>query len=153
MSKTKNTVCKVCGKDIYVRPVDLKQTGNFCSRKCFGESKRRGLSTCPVCGNEYKKKRREQRFCSLKCFGSQRHIDKWNGKSKSIKILLMTEFYRKGWDGKCMHSSCDYGDIVEMHRIIFGKNDGEYMLDNVCFLCPNHHAEIHYLGKCVKKVS
>lgn len=68
--------CQWCGDEFTVRP---SQTGNFCSRECFGNHrtengvparKRRVLKTCPVCDGKFsvKQSRSDVRvYCSKAC--------------------------------------------------------------------------------------
>ena len=42
-----------------------------------------------------------------------------------------------------MVKSCSYNRTHDIHRLIPGKDGGEYILGNMFALCPNHHAEVH----------
>ena len=72
--------CEQCGKDF-----EQKQgIEKFCSRKCWGKSRRAELVTlnCPTCGEEFKIKpymikEGVQRFCSQRCYVKYRTKHKY----------------------------------------------------------------------------
>ena len=45
---------------------------------------------------------------------------------------------------------CNYSNTIDLHRIVNGKDGGEYTLDNICAICPNHHQEVHRLKFKIK---
>jgi len=45
--------------------------------------------------------------------------------------------------GKCKVCGINIYDVLEVHRIIFGSNQGEYTVDNVVCLCGNCHSLVH----------
>ena len=153
MGRKTNAVCKICNKDIYVRPSHLSINGNYCSRSCYGKGKERELGLCLLCGEKFKRKKREQKFCSIKCATSRSREDKWNGNGKNKSDLIKKKFIEMGWDGKCMCSGCNYSNIITVHRIFHGKDGGNYDIHNCCLICPNHHYEIHLLGYNIERVT
>jgi len=42
----------------------------------------------------------------------------------------------------CMIEGCSYNRTYDIHRVIEGKNGGEYKIGNMFAICPCHHAEI-----------
>ena len=68
----KDLNCKYCGKVFYRAPWETNKT-NFCSRKCFHESKRE-VRTCPVCETTFKIiKSSSKECCSRKCGFTLKH--------------------------------------------------------------------------------
>lgn len=73
------TKCCRCGIEIHRRPRDIKETGNFCTRKCFyaserlRPSRRKGIEkSCEVCQSPFyaiKPRASTARFCSRRCKG------------------------------------------------------------------------------------
>jgi len=64
--------CEYCGKAFYRAPWETNKT-NFCSRKCFHESKRE-VRTCPVCKTSFKIiKSSSKECCSRKCGFELKH--------------------------------------------------------------------------------
>lgn len=60
--------------------------------------------------------------------------------SKSRKARQRT---KKEWlsPKHCEIPECKYDKIVQRHRIVPGREGGDYKLGNVISLCPTHHAE------------
>jgi predicted restriction endonuclease len=42
----------------------------------------------------------------------------------------------------CMVEGCDYDKTFEIHRLVPGKEGGDYEVGNMFAICPNHHAEV-----------
>lgn len=61
-------VCQICS--ISFQPSSSKNTNKYCSRKCYGQSKRRypKFVNCKTCGKPYlKRKPSSSKYCSKKC--------------------------------------------------------------------------------------
>ena len=41
-----------------------------------------------------------------------------------------------------MVEGCSYSTTFDIHRVITGKDGGEYVVGNMFAICPNHHAEV-----------
>lgn len=153
MGRNSNTICKVCGKDFYKRPSDKEKYSNhYCSINCRSKdrSKKNKDRICETCGKVFRYKRKDQKFCSLECVASRPRLDKWNGNGKNKSQKILSTLKNNGWNGKCMIDGCEYELLFDIHRIIEGKDGGEYVQDNIIVICPNHHQEIHRLNKTVK---
>jgi hypothetical protein len=42
-----------------------------------------------------------------------------------------------------MVDGCSYARTVDLHRLVPGRDGGEYVVGNMVAICPNHHAEVH----------
>jgi hypothetical protein len=42
----------------------------------------------------------------------------------------------------CMVEGCSYNRTYDVHRLIPGRDGGEYVIGNMFLICPNHHAEV-----------
>lgn len=148
MGRVLNTECKVCGRLFYKRPSQKKKHPNhYCSLECNykGRPLKYKDRVCKTCGKIFRHNKRGQMFCSLSCAASRPRSEKWNGHGKNRSKILFKLFGERGWNGECMINGCEYSNTLDVHRIIEGKNGGEYNLDNTIIVCPNHHAEIHRL--------
>ena len=143
----------MCGKKFYKRPA--QKTGNdFCSIKCYSTWKTTDKSKkCENCGKTFQYKRRDQRFCSLSCAANRPKAERKNGSGKNKSNGMINTLIVSGWDGVCMVVGCNHSSTIDIHRIIAGKDGGEYSENNICAICPNHHSEIHRLNYILKRVS
>lgn len=145
-----NTKCSVCATPVYRRPITInaKADNIFCSSKCFGSRRAafRTLKTC-LCGVvfeiptyiEYRRK-----YCSRSCANSARRGLRYTGnKFVNHRTALLVELQRVSGIKHCMVIGCGYYRTLDMHRVIQGKNGGEYNTANAFAICPNHHAEVH----------
>lgn len=74
-----DTKCAKCGKDIKVKPSQIKPSGNYCSKNCYYEStkgkpgKKTGvIKSCAVCGTDFyvaNARKDRAKCCSMKCKG------------------------------------------------------------------------------------
>lgn len=155
MARTVNTICRICGKHFYKRPSQKEQYNkHYCSLKCRSKGQfKNKTKVCKICKNEFEYKRTEQKFCSVKCAASRPRKDRINGKGKNKSQTVLKLFKLNGWDKKCMIKGCNYNFLLDVHRIMQGKDGGKYVYDNTVAICPNHHAEIHRLNKKIKKIN
>jgi 5-methylcytosine-specific restriction endonuclease McrA len=49
----------------------------------------------------------------------------------------------KNTNKKCKICGIENTEILEVHRIIEGRNQGQYKYNNVIACCPNCHTKIH----------
>lgn len=155
MGRTFNAICEFCGGGCYKRSKDLKKKFVFCSTPCYSSWRKKinnKYKICPICNNKFHFEKREQKFCSVKCAASRPRSQKWNGRGKNFKYKLKELLLEKGWDGSCMVLNCSYNRTTDIHRLIPGKEGGEYTLENIFALCPNHHAEEHRKIIKLKKI-
>ena len=53
----------------------------------------------------------------------------------------------------CMVAGCEYSRTFDVHRLIPGKDGGQYAIGNMFAICPKHHAEVHRGIIVLKKLS
>jgi len=143
-----NTVCVICKKPIYRRPIQLKRNhGNaFCGMSCYGISCRKEVP-CVVCGKLMLAGLRKK-TCSRGCSNTHRVGIRYKQNSprdkvknyQALKIRLLKR------DGKnCVSCGYDKQEILHVHHK--DKNRSNNNLDNLELICPNCHFEKHYLEK------
>lgn len=142
-----NCNCKICNKEIYRRPFQIKRGNVYCSQDCFGKSCEI-LVTCVICGTEFQKGL-HKKTCSRACANKLRIGIKYNqigrptkDKVKSVKALKERLLKLRGH--KC--ERCPYSNIkiLNVHHKIRRADGGTDELDNLELICPNCHAEEHY---------
>ena len=143
-----NTACRICGKEIYRRPVEIKRNNGkvFCSVVCYGKFCRKE-TPCLVCGKlilaTFNKK-----TCSRSCANKHREGIKYKlnspkDKVKTQRLLKLRLFKSRG--NKCERCGFDKYQILEIHHKDKDRNNNN--LDNLEIICPNCHSEKHYLEK------
>ena len=149
--KVTEVICDNCS-NIFLKRYDLVRDINFCNRKCYAEWRTQDKTKCcKKCGIQFEYSRREQIFCSGLCASKRTKEDRYgNGKLRVENIH--NRLKKVGWDGNCMIQGCDYCITLDNHRIKSGKEGGLYTLDNICVVCPNHHAEIHRLKYYLERI-
>lgn len=50
---------------------------------------------------------------------------------------------KKHMDGKCYFCSCDQYELLDVHRIVEGKDGGKYVEYNCVTVCVSCHRKIH----------
>lgn len=174
MSK-KAIPCEQCGEIVYRFPSQVKRHV-FCGRKCCGEwnwargnvnlapprygmfnNQYRGGKVkvqCGQCGKEIERypsrvARGTTLFCSLSCRG-QWYSENYSGENSSQwREGVSWHYIRKQAlerDGdKC--KVCGWTLGLEVHHLMPRSLGGTNDLENLVTLCPNHHTEIHALGR------
>lgn len=142
-----NIICTVCGKPIYKRPVEVQRNRGkvFCSRTCYGKSCRKE-SPCRVCGTLILASL-NKRTCSRACSNIQRRGIRYNGRrlkdsvvsQKAVKDRLITDRGRQ-----CERCGYSKTEVLHVHHI--DRNRKNNQLSNLALICPNCHAEEHYLN-------
>mgnify|MGYP001563083340 CR=1 FL=1 len=141
-----NVKCIVCNNPVYKRPVEIKRNnGNvFCGQACYGLycRKEKPCVVCqkPILAGAHKK------TCSRGCSNTYRSGIKYKiGRPRDkvkyqryLKIKLLNE-RGKG----CEKCNYDKVEILQVHHK--DKNRNNNLLENLKLLCPNCHAEEHYL--------
>lgn len=147
MARKANVSCDYCDSPFYKRPNSLKSNkrGHFCSTPCYSKWRleRSEKKACPICESVFSLRKKDQVFCSLTCSATRPRKVKWNGKGKNHKATLRKMLLDLGWDKVCMVIGCTYSRTHDIHRLVPGKEGGEYVLGNIFAICPNHHAEEH----------
>lgn len=146
MRRNPNFNCKVCNKEIYKRPVDINKGHVYCSRVCAQSVKKRPSRQCKQCGKEFVTKHSKNKFCSHICSNIGRtnikykkHSETYNNAS-ALRLIRLQEAFNFS---SCMVDGCSYNKTYDIHRLLEGKNGGEYVIGNMFAICPNHHAEVH----------
>lgn len=141
-----NTACKVCGKQIYRRPCEIKENDRrvFCSSLCYGVANRIE-KPCKVCGKPIQS-RFNKKTCSRACsninragikYGQHRPFDKVFSE-RIIKIRLL-----KMRGTKCERCGYAKTEILQVHHK--DRNHKNNNIENLELICPNCHYEDHYL--------
>jgi predicted nucleic acid-binding Zn ribbon protein len=140
-----NTKCVVCSRPIYRRPAERKRGRVFCSQVCYGIANRKE-TPCVVCGTPILASA-NAKTCGRACSNKNRAGIKYTGRSpkdkvkdeRSIKVRVLTF---KG--EKCERCGYDKKEILNVHHK--DRNHGNNDMSNLELLCPNCHAEEHYLS-------
>ena len=141
-----NTKCLICSKLIYRRPQEVKSNNGrvFCSQVCYGIGCRKE-TPCVVCGVPILASA-NKKTCSRSCANTHRAGIKYrvgSPKSKvkhqqSLKLRLL-----KDRGKKCERCGYKQYKILNVHHK--DRNRENNGLDNLELICPNCHAEEHYL--------
>ena len=139
-----NTECLVCSKPIYRRPIEISRGRVFCSSECYGVANRKE-TPCIVCGDPILSSA-NAKTCSRTCANKHRagiHYKIGSPKDKvkderSIKLRLMASRAKV-----CERCGYDKKEILNVHHK--DRNHENNELANLELLCPNCHAEEHYL--------
>lgn len=141
-----NTNCSICKKEIYRRPIEIKNGKVFCSVLCAGIGCRKE-KPCLICGKlilaGFNKK-----TCSRSCANKLREGIKYKigsprDKVKSQRALKLRLLKERG--KKCEKCNYNIYQILEIHHK--NKNRANNELENLELICPNCHAEEHLLEK------
>ena len=144
--RTPNTACEICGKPIYRRPVQMASGHVFCSKACYGKSTRKEIP-CAVCGKPILAGA-NKKTCSRACANKHRTGIKYNyrrpdDKVKDQRMLKIRLLEKRG--AKCERCNYSKKEILQVHHK--NRNRMHNHLSNLELLCPNCHAEEHYLRK------
>lgn len=141
-----NIKCLICDKPIYRRPsiIQLNRNRVFCSQTCYGISIRKE-SPCVICGKPILAGA-NKKTCSRSCANKHRTGIKYKlnrprdkvASQRSLKIRLLKQRGKK-----CEQCQYSKHEILVVHHKDRNRNNNELM--NLELLCPNCHAEEHYL--------
>ena len=140
-----NIKCSVCNKDIYRRPLQIKNSKGilFCSLSCNGVRNRK-YTKCIVCGEKILASKNEKtcsRVCSNKSrkgirYNIGRPLDKvYTAQTLKIKLLQIR-------GKKCERCGYQSENILQVHHL--NKNHSDNRIENLQIICPNCHCEEHY---------
>ena len=142
-----NAVCLICNKSIYRRPIELERSKNraFCTVVCYGIACRKERP-CVVCGTLILATK-NAKTCSRACANTNRKGIKYKlgrpkrDKVKTQRFLKIRLIHQRG----TMCERCKYPkiEILQVHHKDRNRKNNE--LDNLELICPNCHAEEHYL--------
>ncbi len=145
-TRNPNTECLVCRKAIYKRPAQIKaNNGNvFCSSQCYGKTCRKE-KPCVVC-RKLILASLHRKTCSRRCSNINRggisyHVNRPKDKVKSQQALKIRLLQERG----IVCERCKYSkyEILQVHHKNRDRNNNN--LNNLELVCPNCHAEEHYL--------
>ena len=142
-----NSKCSFCNKQIYRRPSQIKKYQHtFCSKACYGKYYVRPLK-CIICGNEYSR-HFNKKTCSRACAnknrtGTKYKINRPHDKVTYINGLKIRLIIERGQ--KCQRCKYSKIEILIVHHRDRDRSHND--LSNLELLCPNCHAEEHYLEK------
>ncbi len=142
-----NAKCLICAKPVYRRPAEIqKSLGRvFCSSVCYGLTCRKE-KPCIVCGTMILASV-NKKTCNRACANRHRAGMKYklNGPRKdkvknqrSLKVRLLNQ---RG--ARCERCRYNKREILQAHHKDRNTNNNE--LENLELICPNCHAEEHYL--------
>jgi len=141
-----NIKCLICAKPIYRRPVEIKRGRVFCSQKCYGLANRKE-TPCVVCGVPILASA-HAKTCSRSCANIHRagicyKLGRPKDKVKDQRSLKLRLIASRG--EKCERCGYRKKEILNVHHKDKNKKNND--LSNLELLCPNCHAEKHYLEK------
>lgn len=144
-----NVHCVVCKKSAYRRPAQLQVSKGraFCSQRCYGISQRKE-KPCVICGIPLLASK-HSRTCSRACSNKYRAGIKYKigrpikDKVRNQRALKIRLINQRGT--KCERCNYRKVEILHVHHKDRNRNNNE--LENLELICPNCHAEEHYLEK------
>ena len=146
--RSPNVNCRICGEPTYKRLVEIRRNnGNvYCSQGCFGISCRKE-KPCIVCGTLILAGL-NNKTCSRSCAnrhraGIQYKINRPRDKVKNYQRLKVRLLKLRG--NECKKCGYDKYEILQVHHIDRNRENNE--IDNLELICPNCHAEEHFLKK------
>lgn len=141
-----NIACSVCKKPVYRRPGQLKRNFGraFCSQVCYGLAIRKE-HPCVVCKTPILAGA-NKKTCSRSCANKNRVGVKYKTGARKDKVV-----YQRGLKLRLLQirsplcERCGYekSEILNVHHKDRNRQHNE--LENLELLCPNCHAEEHYL--------
>ncbi len=142
--RTPNTKCLTCSKPIYRRPVEIDRGRVFCGQTCYGIANRRE-TPCIVCGVPILAGA-NAKTCSRACAnknraGTRYKIGSPKDKVKDQRALKLRLLASRG--KRCERCGYDKKEILNVHHKDRDRKNND--LGNLELLCPNCHAEEHYL--------
>lgn len=73
----------------------------------------------------------------------QRHLERVFLEAEKVTKKISRKNIRKLADGKCFFCPETNANLLDAHRILFGKNGGRYHDLNMVTLCSNCHRRVH----------
>ena len=141
-----NINCVICKKSVYRRPGEIERKNGraFCSVTCYGISCRKEVP-CVICAKLILSGL-HKKTCSRSCAnkhraGIQYKINSPRDKVKNQRSLKIRLLNQRGKNCE----RCGYAkiEILQVHHKNRNKENNE--LENLELICPNCHAEEHFL--------
>lgn len=144
-----NCICSVCSDKIYRRPFQIAKGPVYCSHECRGKAQQR-LHKCTMCDNQIQSGL-HKKTCSRACANKQKVGSTYKtGRPIKDKVKSLAELRKRIVDlrgYKCERCSYSKLEILEIHHKIEKSKGGSDDIDNLELICPNCHAEEHYLRR------
>lgn len=139
-----NAECLTCSKPIYRRPIEIKKGRVFCSAECYGVANRKE-TPCLVCGKAILASA-NKKTCSRSCANKRRtginyKIGSPKDKVKDQRALKLRLLALRG--EKCERCVYDKKETLHVHHKDRNRKNSD--MRNLELICPNCHAEEHYL--------
>jgi len=145
-TRNPNIKCLICAKPIYRRPVEIRRGRVFCGKECYGIANRKE-TPCIVCGSLILASK-NAKTCSRSCSNIHRagihyKIGRLKDKVVDERAIKLRVFATKG----AVCEQCGYSkkEILNVHHSDKNKKNND--ISNLEILCPNCHAEKHYLER------
>jgi predicted nucleic acid-binding Zn ribbon protein len=143
-TRNPNTRCLICSKPVYRRPAEIERSRVFCSSECFGIACRKE-ALCIVCGASILA-RKNRKTCSRACSNTYRtgiryKIGRPKDNVKDQRAAKLHVFASRG--EKCERCGYNKKEVLNVHHKDRNRKNND--LNNLELLCPNCHAEEHYL--------
>ena len=143
-----NTKCVVCEKEIYKRPIEIERNkGNvYCNKTCYGLSCRKE-KPCIVCGKLILAGA-NKKTCSRKCSNINRIGIAYKQNRPHDKVVSQRQLKLRLINARgtvCEKCKYDKVEILEVHHK--DRDRSHNNLENLTLICPNCHAEEHFLAK------
>lgn len=140
-----NVECLVCSKPIYRRPTEIEHGRVFCGLECYGIANRKE-TPCIICGTLIQA-HENKKTCSRGCANKNRIGTQYKlGRPKKDKVQDQRSIKLRVFDSKgerCERCEYDKKEILNVHHKDRDRKNND--LSNLELLCPNCHAEEHYL--------
>ena len=144
-----NTQCLVCQKPCYKKKYYINKNIDghvFCSQACYGKFIRKE-KPCIVCDTpimaHFNKK-----TCSRACSNKSRVGIKYRQGRRKDKVVHASQIKKRLLEergGLCERCGFSLTEILIIHHKDRNRNNND--LQNLEFICPNCHAQEHYLEK------
>lgn len=139
-----NTQCTVCRKLIYRRPIEIRSGNVFCSHACRAKFQSKE-HPCVVCGTLILASA-NKKTCSRACANVHRtgirySLGRPHDKVQNQRLLKSRLIKLRG--RLCERCGFPKTKILHVHQK--DRNRTHNNLENLELICPNCHAEEHYL--------
>lgn len=139
-----NIKCFVCGKEIYRRPSQIKESDGraYCGNICYGLNCRKEIP-CTICGKLILSGL-NKKTCSRKCSNKQRAgitYSKKRPRDKVIQYRTLKNDLLEERGKKCERCGYDNYLILQVHHKNRNRKDNRF--SNLELICPNCHYEEH----------
>ena len=115
----------------------------YCSKECLNKHRGNLQKVCLFCGTDFKGEKK-RKYCSRECSNSARRGVSYSKSGWGNATQRRMSTLKNAFDFEsCMVEGCHYSKTLDVHRLVGGKDGGEYVIGNMFAICPNHHAEEH----------